>query len=114
MKEDSVVFHSKNNAGLPRARARYLTQAIALEEEGPSGTIRAAIFFSLFLFLALLYWSSVTEVSEVSVSTGEVLPSGLIHNIQHLEGGIVESLNVKNGDKVKKGETLLTFTPPCN
>ena len=111
MKESAVVFQASNNVGLPRARARYLTQAISLEEEGPAGTIRAAIYFSLLLFLALLYWSSVTDISEVAVTTGEVLPAGLIHNIQHLEGGIVESIAIKNGDTVNQGDILMTFTP---
>ncbi len=111
MKETAIVFNSNNNAGLPRARARYLTQAIALEEEGPSGTIRAAIFFSLVFFGAMVYWASITKVAEVTVSIGEVLPAGLIHNIQHLEGGIVETLHVKNGDTISQGDILLSLSP---
>jgi len=113
MKESTPVFQASNNVGLPRARARYLTQAISLEEEGPAGIIRAAIYFSLTLFFVLLYWSSITDISEVAVTTGKVLPAGLIHNIQHLEGGIVESIVVKNGDTVNQGDILMTFTPPA-
>jgi len=113
MKESTLVFQASNNVGLPRARARYLTQAISLEEEGPPGIIPAAIYFSLTLFFALLYWSSITEISEVAVTTGKVLPAGLIHNIQHLEGGIVESIAVKNGDTVNQGDILMAFTPPA-
>jgi len=113
MKDNKAVFNSNNNVGLPRARARYLTQAIALEEDGPSGIIKKTIFLSALLLVSLLYWSSLTYIDEVSVATGEILPDGLIHNIQHLEGGIVESITIRNGDRVVQGEILITLTPPA-
>ncbi len=99
--------------GLPRARARFLAQAIELEEEGSSSTIRNAIFFSFFLLFAVIVWMAVTEVNEMSVSRGEVVPAGYIHNIQHLEGGIVSEVAVHNGDSVKKGDLLVGFAPPA-
>lgn len=111
MKESNTIFNSNNNAGLPRARARYLTQALALEEENPSIIIRASVFLSLFLFASLTYWASITQVDEVSIASGEVLPAGLIHNIQHLEGGIIKTINIRNGDVVNKGDVLLTLSP---
>jgi len=111
MKESNTIFNSNNNAGLPRARARYLTQALALEEESPSSIVRGSIFLSVILFVSLTYWASITQVAEVSIAPGEIIPAGLIHNIQHLEGGIIKSINVKNGDVVKKGDELLTLSP---
>lgn len=99
--------------GLPRARARFLAQAIQLEEEGSSDTIRNAIFFSFFLLFAVIIWMAVTEVNEMSVSRGEVVPAGYVHNIQHLEGGIVSNVAIRNGDSVKKGELLVSFSPPA-
>ncbi len=111
MKESNTIFNSNNNAGLPRARARYLTQALALEEESPSSIIRASIFLSIILFVSLVYWASITKVDEVSVAPGEILPAGLIHNIQHLEGGIIESILVRDGDVVNKGDLLMSLSP---
>ncbi|RLA19631.1 MAG: hypothetical protein DRQ61_06345 [Gammaproteobacteria bacterium] len=99
--------------GLPRARARFLAQAIQLEEEGSSDTIRNAIFFSFFLLFAVIVWMTVTEVNEKSVSRGEVVPAGYVHNIQHLEGGIVSKIAVHNGDSVHKGDLLVGFSPPA-
>lgn len=111
MKESNSIFNSNNNAGLPRARARYLTQALALEEESPSSIIRASIFLSIVLFVSLVYWASITQMAEVSIAPGEILPAGLIHNIQHLEGGIIASINVRNGDVMKKGDPLISLSP---
>ncbi len=111
MKESNTIFNSNNNAGLPRARARYLTQALALEEESPSSIIRGSVFLSILLFVSLTYWASITKVAEISIAPGEIIPAGLIHNIQHLEGGIIETLNVRDGDVVNKGDVLLTLSP---
>lgn len=103
----------KKQEGLPRARARFLAQAIQLEEEGVSGTIRKAVFFSFFLLLVSITWMSVTEVNEMSVSRGEVVPAGYIYNIQHLEGGVVSEVAVHNGDSVQKGDLLVQFSVPA-
>lgn len=103
----------KKQEGLPRARARFLAQAIQLEEAGVSGTIRKAIFFSFFLLLVSIIWMSVTEVNEMSVSRGEVVPAGYIYNIQHLEGGVVSEVAVHNGDSVQKGDLLVQFSVPA-
>jgi adhesin transport system membrane fusion protein len=111
MKEDSIVFAQESTAGLPRARARYLSQAIRLEEVSPSRTISLAILVSIFLIVSLVGWGALTRVSEVAIAEGEVVPAGLIVNVQHLEGGIVRQLHVRNGDRVTKGKTLVTFDP---
>ena len=109
MKEDSIVFAEKNQATLPRARARYLAQAIQLEESNPPNVIPAAVATTIFLLFSIIFWAALTKVSEVAVADGEVVPAGLIHNVQHLEGGIVSELLVRNGDQVKKGDVLLRF-----
>lgn len=111
MKEDSIVFAQESTAGLPRARAHYLAQSIKLEEVMPSRILSAAILVSIFLFISLLVWGSQTRVSEVAIAEGEVVPSGLIINVQHLEGGIVQHLHVRNGDHVKQGDTVITLSP---
>ncbi|MET0043784.1 MAG: HlyD family type I secretion periplasmic adaptor subunit [Candidatus Thiodiazotropha sp. 6PLUC3] len=111
MKEDSIVFAQESTASLPRARAHYLAQAIQLEEVNPSRTLSAAIVVSIFLFVSLVVWGAQTRVSEVAIADGEVIPSDLIINIQHLEGGIVRQLHVRNGDQVRQGEILVNFSP---
>lgn len=114
MKENTVMFTAKGSAGIPRARARFLAQAIQLEENGTANIIRTSIFFTAFMLAAAIYWAWVTEVSEVTVSRGEVVPAGLIHDIQHLEGGIVSEIFVRNGDRIELGEPLLHFAPPAS
>jgi len=113
VKENSIVFAANTSAGLPRARAHYLNQAIQLEEITPVNIINIAIIFSGALFVALVLWAHITHIKEVAVTRGEVIPADLIHNVQHLEGGIVSEILVRNGDLVTKGQTLLRFALPA-
>lgn len=113
MKENNIVFAANTTAGLPRARAHYLNQAIQLEESSPKTIINIAILFSGILLVALLFWAHFTQIKEVATTRGEVIPADLIHNIQHLEGGIVSEILVRNGVFVNQGDTLLRFAPPA-
>lgn len=111
MKENSQVFIRKTNNTLPRARARFLAQAIQLEESNHSSTINIAIYSTLFLIIGAIFWAWSTTVTEVAISQGEVIPAGLIHNIQHLEGGIIKKINVRNGSKITKNNLIIQFSP---
>jgi HlyD family type I secretion membrane fusion protein len=102
---------TRSGGGLPRARARFLAQAIQLEERGPAGIASATAFIIGFLLAAVIVWSAVTQVSETARATGEVIPAGLNISIQHLEGGIVERLAVRDGDAVSAGDLLLSLDP---
>ncbi len=107
MKQASSLFSNPGDNSLPRARARYLAQAIALEERPPSRVISTAVFLSLFLLVAGLAWASVTIIHETARAPGEVVPAGHSVSIQHLEGGLVKTLFIREGDRVRKGDPLL-------
>jgi len=113
MKENNIVFAANTSAGLPRARAHYLNQAIQLEETPPINIINIAILFSFGLLIAMIIWAHLTQIKEVATTRGEVIPADLIHNVQHLEGGIVSEILVRNGDFVEVGTSLLRFSPPA-
>ncbi len=57
-------------------------------------------------FIAFLTWASVSEIDEVVRGEGKVIPSGQKKVLQHLEGGIVSDILVKEGDKVKKNQMI--------
>jgi len=55
---------------------------------------------------ALLGWAYVSEIDQVTRATGQVIASSRSQIIQASDGGILNDLRVKEGDKVKKGELL--------
>ena len=68
MNDDSLIFAAKGFSEPPRARARFLAQAIQLEEHPPSAVIRSAIYFSVVMLVAGVVWAWATHVNEVTVA----------------------------------------------
>lgn len=52
-------------------------------------------------------WANRAELDIVSVATGEVAPSSNVQTVEHLEGGIVRAILVKEGERVSKGQPLV-------
>jgi adhesin transport system membrane fusion protein len=63
----------------------------------------------LLLVLALPVWLSTAHVDQVVRVEGRVIPAGRSQEIQHLEGGIVASINTAEGASVRRGDLLLTI-----
>lgn len=57
---------------------------------------------ALLCMLGLLY-----PVENVVTASGQVIPSDRVQTVQHLEGGIVTSVHVREGQVVSKGQPLL-------
>ena len=66
-------------------------------------------FFIAFsaLAVAMLLWAVLFEIDIVSNAEGQVIPVGEIKTIQHLEGGIIEKILVKESEYVEKGQPLV-------
>ncbi|MBD1588754.1 HlyD family type I secretion periplasmic adaptor subunit [Pseudomonas typographi] len=92
---------------LRAANASYLEGA---DERAVAGAGRLIGLCALMLggFLA---WAGLFNVVEVSTGTGKVIPSAHEQLIQSLEGGIVTTLNVSEGDRVERGQVLAQLDP---
>ncbi|MCH9674770.1 MAG: HlyD family type I secretion periplasmic adaptor subunit [Gammaproteobacteria bacterium] len=102
---------SKFSSGVPRARARFLTQAVQLEESDVPGVVSTGVLLTTLLVVGAIVWASFTPLNEVSNTPGEVMPAGHVHKVQHLEGGIVANLHVRDGDEVSQGSPLISMAP---
>lgn len=67
------------------------------------------IFFYLCTFTCISFfiWAAVAPLDIVSDAAGEVIPSSRVKRIQHLEGGIVRAIKVREGDVVDVGQPLI-------
>jgi adhesin transport system membrane fusion protein len=70
-------------------------------------TIRITALMICVLLGSLLVWATFAKLDEVSVAMGEVVPQGQLKVVQHLEGGIIERLEVAEGKHVKSGQVLV-------
>src|SRR5262245_57467641 len=79
----------------------------ALIARNPMPGWRVASLTVAGLIAVGLVWAAVARLDEVSVATGEVVPQGQVKTIQHLEGGIIQQINVTEGQTVAKDTSLV-------
>ncbi len=88
-------------------KTRFLAQSVILEEAGSAGLVRFATATITIVIAAFIAWAAVTNIDEVAVTSGEVVPTGQLQSIQHLEGGIVAEIPIAEGQVVERGDVLL-------
>jgi len=93
---------------------RHLAQAVQLEESGTAPLIRFTMLMASVAVLAFVGWASLTRIDEVAVTEGEVNPVGSVQTVQHLEGGLVEEVLVKEGELVDLDQALVKLSPAAS
>lgn len=77
-------------------------------------SIRAPVLIGLVVLLlffgGLAYWSWSAPISGAAIAQGAVSPEGYRRTVQHLEGGIVEAIEVRDGDIVVEGAPLIVLS----
>lgn len=74
------------------------------------GSMLVLYLIALILVVALV-WAYFARVEEITLGEGRVIPASREQVIQSLEGGILESMNVHEGDVVERGQILLEIDP---
>jgi HlyD family type I secretion membrane fusion protein len=74
------------------------------EKRRPHGVLAAIMLAAI---LSLILWSAMTRMTGVTRSTGMVVPYTQNQIVQHLEGGIVSDILVKQGDAVEQDQVLV-------
>ena len=80
-------------------------------DDGNGATRTARLFLWLtgalvFFFLA---WAAVAPLDVVSTASGQVIPSTKVKSVQHLEGGIILDIKVREGDVVTAGQPMVVL-----
>ena len=55
----------------------------------------------------LFVWGAVAPLNSGAIAPGEIIPAGRTKTLQHLEGGIIRAIHVRDGDKVVAGQSLV-------
>ncbi len=63
------------------------------------------------VIIVAVTWAHFAIVEEITVGEGKVIPASREQVIQSLEGGILEELDVREGEVVEKGQPLLKIDP---
>jgi adhesin transport system membrane fusion protein len=70
---------------------------------------RRVILLTAAALVGFIGWASFAEIDQVSRATGQIIPSGRVQIVQSTDGGVIETINVKEGDRVRKGQVLVTL-----
>lgn len=70
----------------------------------------AFVWLVLFFSVAFITWAGNAEVDVIVRTEGRVVPAGKAQIVQHLEGGIVRSILVQEGEVVSSGQILMELS----
>lgn len=85
----------------------YMSDLRAAIVRGPRLSTSLLLFVIVGFIAAAVYWTSQATIPVIARGEGRVIPSSQIQVVQHLEGGILAEILVREGDVVKAGQTLL-------
>lgn len=77
-------------------------------DTGPA--IRMAMMVIFIAFGGFILWAILAPLDEGATTTGSVVIDSRRRVIQHMNGGVVQALHVKEGDQVKEGQILVTLS----
>ncbi|MBP2233181.1 HlyD family secretion protein/adhesin transport system membrane fusion protein [Azospirillum agricola] len=95
-------------AGIHVSSTDFATEEL-VSDPGVRPLVQATALIVGALVLGATGWMAVTPVQEVAVAFGEIVPASAVQAVQHLEGGIVQELLVKEGQVVEAGQPLVRF-----
>lgn len=84
-----------------------LSESIHIEEELVPAFVRPIMYLVVALVVIFLLWAALTRMKEVARAPGEVIPSGSVKVVQHLDGGVVSEIVAEERKLVEQGSVLL-------
>jgi adhesin transport system membrane fusion protein len=85
----------------------YMPAVMAAERLKERRAAPLLLYSCLAFFIIFLVWAHFSQIDEITKGEGKIIPSSQIQKIEHLEGGIIKEILVKEGDIVNKGDLLL-------
>lgn len=71
---------------------------------------RTFIMLLLFSSISVLLWAGIAKVDVIVRTVGQIIPAGKSQIVQHLEGGIVRKILVREGQVVEAGQPLMELS----
>ncbi|MCB1592812.1 MAG: HlyD family type I secretion periplasmic adaptor subunit [Alphaproteobacteria bacterium] len=73
---------------------------------GHEWNYRPLLYTVILLIVTFFLWSGLSRIDQQVRAQGRIIPSGQSKLVQHLEGGIVDQILVREGQRVEKGQPL--------
>ena len=103
------LFSRKNSFSMGASLLASLSDAVTRRWRRRLESPRTFLVGLVGLIGFLLLWAAVAQIDQVVRVEGKIIPAGRSQQIQHLEGGLIASIDTKEGSSVKRGDLLLTI-----
>ncbi len=87
--------------------ASFELEADAVMSRSRTQRAQTIVRAALVIIVLLLTWAAFAHVDEVTRGEGKVIPSRQLQIVQSLDGGVVSSILVQEGQEVEAGQVLL-------
>ncbi|MFM1816330.1 MAG: hypothetical protein RLZ98_3025 [Pseudomonadota bacterium] len=81
------------------------------EDQRIDSILRSAAMTIFALVFGVAGWAAMTNINGAVVATAKVVVEANSKSVQHLEGGIVAKIDVREGQRVEKGQLLIALDP---
>lgn len=107
---DALLPQKNKNKAQTAAQNDNFDQLVILQQS-PIWS-RSIIWGIILITTGLVAWSCFAKIDEAIPAQGQLEPVGTVKEVQApLVGGVVKSVAVKDGDKVKEGDILVKMEP---
>ncbi|MDB5614674.1 MAG: HlyD family type secretion periplasmic adaptor subunit [Devosia sp.] len=91
----------------PYRRSNKSRPSVKMSEFSLRGRVVTGSIMAIMLLAGLGGWSAIAKLSGAVIANGTVLVDDNVKVIQHLDGGVIRSIEVRKGQDVAAGDVLL-------
>lgn len=102
----SAVSVVPTNPGQIVPASQQIAERLKLHDS-PRDSVWIGIAVSIFFFVVLGGWAAFARLDSAAQGEGQVSVSGNRQTVQHRDGGIVQALDVREGQHVNAGQVLI-------
>lgn len=104
------LFGKATETGAALSRQdNYLARDILLKEAISPSYVRNTVRTAVVFIVVFVIWALLAKVDIVTNASGQILPGSSVQIVQHLDGGRISEIDVRDGQAVKKGEVLVAI-----
>lgn len=107
-------LHPQEQKNLMTEAVEYQPDAIEIKQERLPWWARYSVLLSFLFFLLALIWACIGKVDVVVTAPGKLVTDNPNIVMQPPELAVIDSVNVRVGETVKKDQILFTFDPTIN
>lgn len=85
----------------------FLPPAEAVMRAPPSVVARSVSLAIVGFAIIMILWAVLSTTEVVVTASGRVVPTGQVKVVQAAEGGVVRAINVRDGQRVRRGDVLI-------